>query len=49
VEESWDIVAPLQQAWKDRFSIDRYRAGSWDVPDMDELLEGCVGGWHKPH
>ena len=49
VEESWEIVAPLLEAWKDRFSIGRYRAGSWDVPDMDELLQGCVGGWHKPH
>jgi len=49
VEESWKIVAPLQEAWKERVSIDRYRAGSWNVPDMDELLEGCVGGWHKPH
>jgi glucose-6-phosphate 1-dehydrogenase len=49
VEESWDIVAPLQEAWKDRVSIERYRAGSWNVPDMDELLKGCVGGWHKPH
>jgi glucose-6-phosphate 1-dehydrogenase len=48
VEESWDIVAPLQEAWKDRVSIERYRAGSWNVPDMDDLLEGCVGGWHKP-
>jgi glucose-6-phosphate 1-dehydrogenase len=49
VEESWEIVAPLLAAWEDRFSIERYRAGSWDVPDMDELLQGCVGGWHKPH
>lgn len=49
VEESWEIVAPLLEAWKDRFSIGRYRAGSWDVPDIDELLQGCVGGWHKPH
>ncbi len=48
VEESWKIVAPLQEAWKDRVSIDRYHAGSWDVPEMDDLLEDCVGGWHKP-
>ncbi|NOX08730.1 MAG: glucose-6-phosphate dehydrogenase [Gammaproteobacteria bacterium] len=48
IEESWDIVAPLIDNWKDRFSIERYRAGSWDVPDMDDLLKDCVGGWHKP-
>ncbi|MBT8122769.1 MAG: glucose-6-phosphate dehydrogenase [Gammaproteobacteria bacterium] len=48
VEESWEIVAPLQEAWKERVSIERYRAGSWNVPDMDDLMQGCVGGWHKP-
>jgi len=48
VEESWEIVEPLLEAWRERVSIERYRAGTWDVPEMDELLEGCVGGWHKP-
>ena len=48
VEESWEIVAPLQEAWKERVSIERYRAGSWNVPDMDDLMGDCVGGWHKP-
>ena len=48
VEESWDIIEPILGAWQDRFSIDRYRGGTWEVPHMDELLRGCVGGWHKP-
>lgn len=48
IEESWDIVEPLIKSWQDRFSIERYRAGTWNVPAMDELLEGCEGGWHKP-
>ena len=48
VEESWEIVEPILEKWKDRFSIGRYRAGTWDVPEMAHLLEGCVGGWHKP-
>jgi len=48
VEESWDIVAPLLEHWRQRVSIDRYPAGTWKVPGMDELLTGCVGGWHKP-
>ena len=48
VEESWAIVDPIIEAWKARVSIDRYRAGSWDVPGMDQLFEGCVGGWHRP-
>jgi len=48
IEESWEIVEPLIKSWQDRFSINRYRAGTWDIPEMDELLEGCEGGWHKP-
>lgn len=48
VEESWSIVDPIIDAWKDRISIERYRAGSWDVPGMEELFTDCVGGWHKP-
>ncbi len=48
VEESWEIVEPILNAWKERVSIDRYRAGTWDVKGMDELCQGCVGGWHKP-
>ncbi len=48
VEESWSIVEPILKAWEGRFSIERYRAGTWDIPAMDELTKDCVGGWHKP-
>ncbi|MGD8526700.1 MAG: glucose-6-phosphate dehydrogenase [Thioalkalispiraceae bacterium] len=48
VEASWKILEPILNSWKDRLSIDRYRAGSWDIPRMDKLFEDCVGGWHKP-
>jgi len=48
VETSWDIVEPILDAWKNRVSIERYRAGTWDIPAMDELTKDCVGGWHKP-
>lgn len=48
VETSWAIVEPILEAWKQRVSIERYRAGSWDVPAMEELTRDCVGGWHKP-
>ncbi|MBT4839085.1 MAG: glucose-6-phosphate dehydrogenase [Methylococcales bacterium] len=48
VEESWKLVEPIINSWKDRLSIKRYRAGTWDVPEIDQLLDGCVGGWHKP-
>ena len=48
VEESWEIVEPILAAWKDRFSIERYRAGTWDIPAMEALTRDCVGGWHHP-
>lgn len=48
VEESWAIIEPVLNAWKDRISVNRYRAGTWDVPGMDDLFEDCVDGWHKP-
>jgi len=48
VETSWKIVGPILDSWKNRVSIERYRAGTWDIPAMDELTKDCVGGWHKP-
>jgi glucose-6-phosphate 1-dehydrogenase len=48
IESAWRILGPILDAWNKRISIDRYRAGSWDVPDVERLFEGCVGGWHKP-
>ena len=48
VEESWSIIEPILNAWQDRISVKRYRAGTWDVSGMDDLLQDCVGGWHKP-
>jgi len=48
IEESWLKLAPILDAWGKRISIDRYRAGTWDVPGVDDLFAGCVGGWHKP-
>jgi len=48
IEASWKILGPILDVWNKRLSIDRYRAGSWEVPDVERLFEGCVGGWHKP-
>jgi hypothetical protein len=48
IEESWRILAPILDAWGKRISINRYRAGSWEVPGVEVLFSGCVGGWHKP-
>ena len=48
IEESWQIVEPILQHWKQRSSITEYAAGSCSVPGMEQLLEGCASGWHKP-
>jgi glucose-6-phosphate 1-dehydrogenase len=48
IEESWLKLAPILDAWGKRISINRYRAGTWEVPGMHDLLAGCTGGWHKP-
>ena len=45
VEESWRIIAPILEAWAEPSSIATYRAGTCDVPGMDELIGGCEGGW----
>lgn len=48
VEESWSIIEPILNKWKDRISVERYKSGTWNIPNMDALFEDCVGGWHKP-
>ena len=48
IEESWSIVEPILDAWKDRVSIERYRAGTMEIKAMEELTRDCVGGWHHP-
>lgn len=48
VEQSWTIIEPILNAWKDRISVERYRSSTWDIPGMESLFEDCVGGWHKP-
>ncbi len=48
VNESWSILEPILNAWEKRVSIDRYRAGTWSIPEMDNLTKDCVHGWHVP-
>lgn len=45
VEESWRIVMPVMEAWKDRHNIRFYEAGSWDIPGIEMIMEGCIGCW----
>jgi len=48
VNESWAIVQPILDAWQNRISINRYSAGTTNIPEMEKLTEGCVSGWHIP-
>jgi glucose-6-phosphate 1-dehydrogenase len=48
IEESWRIVEPILEKWAQRSFINNYPAGSWEVPGMDRLMEGCASGWYKP-
>ena len=45
VEESWRIVEPVMNAWKGKRNVRFYEAGSWDIPGMEEMMEGCDGCW----
>ncbi|NWF36372.1 glucose-6-phosphate dehydrogenase [Mariprofundus sp. KV] len=45
VEESWRIVTPVMDAWKQKQSIRFYEAGSWDIPEIETMMQGCVGCW----
>ncbi len=48
IEASWKIVEPVLDRWRARSSIEYYSAGSWDVPGMERLMEGCKSDWYKP-
>jgi len=48
VNESWAIIEPILKVWKDRVSIDRYPAGSCEIPAMDALTKDCLCGWYRP-
>ncbi|MDH5517582.1 MAG: glucose-6-phosphate dehydrogenase [Gammaproteobacteria bacterium] len=48
VEQSWSIIEPILNEWQHRISVNRYRAGTWEIPGMEDLFADCVGGWHKP-
>jgi len=45
VEESWKIVAPIVDAWDQEKEISTYPAGTFDIPNMDMLLDDCEGEW----
>lgn len=47
VEESWRIVEPIMQVWKEQTAIPTYEAGTSDIPGMDALIDECEGSWRN--
>ncbi len=47
VEEAWKVVAPIMEAWQESRKVTLYPAATWDIPGMDELIEGHEGGWRQ--
>jgi glucose-6-phosphate 1-dehydrogenase len=47
VEEAWDVVTTIQEAWENdkSLSLDKYEAGSWGPEASDELLARQGHAW----
>jgi len=49
VDQAWEIVAPIQQAFASgEPPLARYRAGSWGPIEADRLIEGGGRQWRNP-
>ena len=49
VEQSWRIVAPIQEAWAQELApLARYPAGSWGPREADRLIEATGRRWRRP-
>jgi len=48
VEEAWRVLMPILEVWDESRVVTLYPAGTWDIPGMDKLVEGCEGGWRLP-
>ena len=47
VEESWRIVEPILNAWKQNKDIAFYAAGSASLPGIEALMADCEGCWRE--
>jgi len=47
VEEAWRVLDPLIKAAEASKKVTLYPAGTWDIPGLDRLTEGCEGGWRS--
>jgi glucose-6-phosphate 1-dehydrogenase len=48
-EGSWDIIAPIMQAWQDgRQEVAAYPAGEWGPEEAEKLLRRNGHEWRRP-
>lgn len=49
IEESWDLLAPIFEAWSSAKPppLYEYPAGTWGPPEADQLLAGSKHSWRK--
>jgi len=47
VELCWESVMPILEKWEAETHIATYPAGSNIIPNVDNLLKGCAGGWRN--
>jgi len=47
VEESWRIVEPILNAWKQKKDIAFYAAGADGLPGLESLMGDCEGCWRS--
>jgi glucose-6-phosphate 1-dehydrogenase len=49
VEASWNVVEPIQNAWREtKYDFPNYAAGSWGPAAADEMLARNGHVWRKP-
>jgi glucose-6-phosphate 1-dehydrogenase len=49
VDQAWQIVAPIQEAWQDRpVPLAGYAAGTWGPRQADQLIERDGRQWRTP-
>jgi glucose-6-phosphate 1-dehydrogenase len=48
-EGSWNIIAPVMQAWEDdKQKVAMYPAGTWGPEEADEFLQQDGREWRRP-
>src|SRR5207244_5254504 len=48
VEQAWEILQPVLDAWAERNEPSPYEAGTWGPPEADEFIRRDGGPWQQP-